>query len=127
MTTWKALEWKTQLDAGKGIRIHRLKGVLTDSSNSYAFLHTALEETKGDPRPLLLNMSEVEHLTSAGVGVLAALYTSTAQARLPIALASLSRRGQLIIEVVNLHKLIATYESETDALAAFAGGWKPKA
>lgn len=128
MSHWTPLEWKTETDAKSGMRVHRLKGVLTDSPNSYAFLHGALEELKRDPRPMLLEMSGVEHLTSAGVGVLAALYTSTTNAKIPMALAALSRRGQLIIEVVNLHRLLAVYAGEGEAGAALAGaGWKPGA
>lgn len=126
MTSWKALEWKTDLDGGTGVRIHHLTGVLTDSEGSYKFLSRALEESKQDPRPMLLDMAGVEHLTSAGVGVLAALYTSAQNAKTPIALAALTRRGQLILHVVHLESLVAIYDSVEGALAArTAGGWKP--
>jgi anti-anti-sigma factor len=121
-----ALQWQTTMDAATGIRIYRLNGALTDSEESYTFLASARGEMSADPRPLLLDLGGVEHVTSAGVGVVAAVYKSASNANRAIALAGLSRRNELILEVAQLFRFIAAFDDERAALEGYAaGGWAP--
>jgi anti-anti-sigma factor len=122
MACGSALQWRTTMDAVTGIRIYRLKGVLTDSEESYAFLAHARGEMSADPRSLLLDLGGVEHVTSAGVGIVAAVYKAAANADRAIALAALSRRNELILEVVQLSRFIAAFADEHAALEGFAAG-----
>ena len=108
------------------MRIYRLNGVLTDSQESYTFLASARDEMSADPRPLLLDLGGVEHVTSTGVGIVAAIYKAAANANRAIALARLSRRNEIILEVVQLLRFIAAFDDERAALEGFAaGGWAP--
>jgi anti-anti-sigma factor len=126
MTHRGALQWQTTMDAATGIRIYRLNGALTDSEESYTFLASARGEMSADPRPLLLDLGGVEHVTSAGVGVVAAVYKSASNANRAIALAGLSRRNELILEVAQLFRFIAAFDDERAALEGYAaGGWAP--
>jgi anti-anti-sigma regulatory factor len=60
------------------------------------------------------------------VGIVAAVYKSTANANRTIALAGLSRRIELILEVVQLFRFIAAFDDERAALEGYAvGGWAP--
>ncbi len=123
-----ALLWQTTLDAATGIRIYRLNGALTDSEESYSFLANARTEMSADPRPLLLDMGGVEHVTSAGVGIVVAVYKAASDAKRAIALARLSRRNEIILEVVQLLRYIAAFEDERAALEGYAAaGWTPEA
>ena len=126
MSHGSALQWETTMDAATGIRICRLNGVLTDSPESYTFLASTREEMTSDPRPLLLDMGGVEHLTSTGVGIVAAVYRSASDANRKIALARLSRRNELILEIVQLFRFIAAFADERAALEGYAAGdWIP--
>jgi anti-anti-sigma factor len=126
MTHESTLRWQTTTDAATGIRIYRLNGALTDSDESYSFLASARGEMSADPRPLLLDLGGVEHVTSTGVGIVAALYKSAANADRTIALAGLSRRNEILLEVVQLFRFIAAFADERAALEGYAaGGWTP--
>jgi hypothetical protein len=50
MTHWKAVEWRAEVDAGSGIRVYRLAGVLTDSRDSFTFVEQVRTELRSDPR-----------------------------------------------------------------------------
>jgi anti-anti-sigma factor len=120
------LQWQTGTAAATGVRVYRLSGVLTDSEESYAFLANAREETSADPRPLLLDLEGVEHVTSAGVGIIAAIYKSASNADQPIALAGLSRKNEIILEVVQLLRYIVVFDDERAALEGYAvDNWVP--
>ena len=126
MTSGSALQWQTTMDAATGIRIYRLNGALTDSEESYTFLASARDEMSADPRPLLLDLGGVGHVTSTGVGIVAALYKSASNANRAIALARLSRRNELILELVQLLRFIAAFADERTALEGYAtNGWAP--
>jgi len=124
MTHGSALRWQTTTDATTGVRIYRLHGALGDSEESYSFLASARDQMSADPRPLLLDLGGVEHVTSTGVGIVAAVYKSAADAKREIALTRLSRRNEIILEVVQLLRFIAVFEDENAALEGYASvGW----
>jgi anti-anti-sigma factor len=126
MTHGSVLQWETTMDAATGIRIYHLNGALTDSEESYSFLANARGEMSADPRPLLLDLGGVEHVTSTGVGIVAAVYKSASDANRAIALARLSRRNEIILEVVQLLRFIAAFDDERAALDGYAAdGWAP--
>jgi len=117
-----ALQWQCTTDAPSGVRIYRLRGVLTDSDESYAFLARARDDMRTDPRPLLLDLGAVEHVTSAGVGIVLAVYKSAAGAGRAIALAALSRRNEMILEIAQVPRFIAAFHDERTALESCAAG-----
>ena len=128
MTSGSALQWQTTMDAATGIRIYRLNGALTDSEESYTFLASARDEMSADPRPLLLDLGGVGHVTSTGVGIVAAVYKAAAHANRAIALAGLSRRNEIILEVVQLLRFIVVFDDERAALESYAvDKWAPGA
>jgi anti-anti-sigma factor len=127
MASATALRWQTTTAVDTGVRIYRLNGVLTDSEESYAFLADARREMSAEPRPLLLDLAGVEHVTSTGVGIVAALYKSASNANRAIALAGLSRRNEIILEVVQLLRFIVVFADERAALESYAvDNWAPR-
>jgi anti-anti-sigma factor len=126
MANGNALQWQTTTADATGVRVYRLNGVLTDSDESYAFLANAREEMSADPRPLLLDLAGVQHVTSTGVGIVAAVYKAAANANRVIALAGLSRRNEIILEVVQLLRFIVVFDDEHAALESYAvDQWAP--
>ena len=122
MTRWKEMEWQATVDVVTGIRVYRLAGVLTDSRDAARMIELVRSEMRSDPRPILLDFTGVELLTSAGVGMVAAIYTSAHNARKTIALTGLNPRTRQILHVVRMLQFIRAFEDEQQALAAHAGG-----
>lgn len=122
MNRWKPLQWSDELDADSGVRVIRLSGIVTDSHAAYALIDEVRADLRVRARPLLLDLSHVDHLTSAGVGMIAALYTSASNAGTAIALAGLSTHARSMLRVVHLLPLLRTFDRVEDALRAFAGG-----
>ena len=120
MAGGNAFQWQITTDAATGVRVYALSGVLTDSEETYSFLASAREQMTADPRPLLLDLRGIGHVTSTGVGIVAALYKSASKADRAIALAGLSRRNEIILEVVQLLRFIAVFDDERTALEGYA-------
>ena len=102
MAHWKAMEWQGAVDVESGVRVYRLSGVLTDSRDAYALIETLRAELRADSRAVLLDLSGVEQLTSAGVGMVATLYSSARNANVEFALSGLTARSRRLLEIVHL-------------------------
>ena len=64
---------------GKSL-IYRLRGVLGESTYSYDFSDDMRKSVKDGPEKVILNLEKLEYITSAGVGVIAAGFTSAQRA-----------------------------------------------
>ncbi len=67
---------------------------------------------------LILEMSAVSFLDSAGVGALVQLFVHRRNKGQTFALAGLTHQGSAIIQVAGLRKLFPTYASSQEALTA---------
>jgi len=115
------------VDEVTGIRIYRMAGVLTDSRDAPKLIEVVRSDLRSDPRPILLDLSGVELMTSAGVGMVAAIFASAHNAGKAIALTGLNARTRQILTVVRMLQFIRAFENESEALAAHAaGGWEIK-
>jgi anti-anti-sigma factor len=126
MIQMEVLRWQTRTDALTGVRIYRLQGVLGDSEESHAFLTMARSDMRADPRSLLLDLGEVERMTSAGVSIVIAVHKAAAGAGHVVALAALSRRNEMILEIAQVFRFIPAFDDERTALESRAAdGWNP--
>ena len=128
MAHWKAMEWQGAVDVKSGVRVYRLSGVLTDSRDAYSLIEELRAELRADSRPVLLDLAGVEQLTSAGVGMVATLYSSARNANVAFALSGLTPRSRRLLEIVHLFEFMRTFGDELEALAAYAtGAWESRA
>jgi anti-anti-sigma factor len=97
---------------GKSLVI-RLKGKLTLETASH-FLQTVRPEPASY---LILDMSEVSFLDSAGVGALVQLFVHRRNGGKRFALAALTQQGKAILQVAGLTKLLPIRVSVEEALA----------
>ena len=101
--------------------VFRLEGNLTDSKESYAFL----EEVRGEiqkGRPLvLMNLEKIEYLSSSGIGILAACYTSAKNAGGRMGIVAASDPARKILELVCLWDAIERFDSEEEGLQTARG------
>lgn len=126
MIEMESLRWESRTDAPTGVRIYRLRGVLGDSEESHAFLSAAREHMHVEPRRLLLDFGGIERMTSAGVSVVIAVHKAAVAAGRTVALAALSRRNEMILEIAQVFRYLPSFDDERAALdACTADGWDP--
>jgi anti-anti-sigma factor len=117
MTQWKNLQVERHDRVEPRVTIWRLSGLLTSGKEGYAFLDDLREALRERPGPVLINLERVEHVTSAGVGVLAAAYTSAANAKTRLMLAAIPRQAHTVLSILNLLAIIEHAETEEEAVA----------
>lgn len=113
---WSKLEIECVEVGEPNVRVFRLSGGLTGGAESYQFLEDMRIRMRKNPCPVILNLEKVEHINSAGVGILAACYTSGMNAGKPLALSNVSGRIKTILEVVKLSDVLSFFPTEKEAI-----------
>src|SRR5580704_17285231 len=110
----------TQLDLEKDSAsngsnlVTRLSGKL-----SLETVHNLIQTMRPEPAEhLVLDMSGVSFLDSAGVGALVSLFVHRRNAGKSFALAGLTQQGNAVLQVAGLTKLLPTFPTVDAALAA---------
>jgi anti-anti-sigma factor len=104
----------------EGVLVFRLSGVLDSSTESYAFLEEVQRESHAAPPRIVLDIRGVNLITSAGVGIIAACYTSVSNAGGRICLSSIQGRALQILNVVRLLDVVDNAPSEDAAVKILA-------
>jgi anti-sigma B factor antagonist len=82
-------------------------------------VHDFIETMRHEPADhLILDMSGVSFLDSAGVGALVSLFVSRRNHKRTFALAALTEQGNAVMQVSGLTKLLPIYVTVAEALAA---------
>ena len=113
---WNKLEVEC-IEVGKpDVTVYRLSGGLTGSPESYQFLENLRNQTRKHPSPVVINLEQVEHVSSAGVGILAACYTSATNVDRRLCLAHVSNRVRMILDVVKISDVLCIFATEKEAI-----------
>jgi anti-sigma B factor antagonist len=112
----KQLKLETEVSPQPGVKTIALVGSLTLETVA-GFNQTLREETSP---VLLLNLSKLEWLDSAGVGVLVQLLVRRAKGKGALALAGLSPRNHGVLDVAHVLNLFSVFPTTEDALKFFA-------
>jgi anti-sigma B factor antagonist len=121
MAGWKGFEARLHFYEVEPVLAWRLAGVMTSSKESYDFLETLRARLRLEPRPVILDFENVEHITSAGVGIVAAAYTSATNAGVKLVLTALPAQVETVLNLVNFLSVIEHFGSEKEALARLHG------
>jgi anti-sigma B factor antagonist len=112
----KTLNLETEVSPQPGLKIIALVGSLTLETVA-GFNSTLREETSP---VLLLNLTKLEWLDSAGVGALVQLLVRRAKGKSALALAGLSPRNHGVLDVAHVLNLFSVFPTSEDALKYFA-------
>ena len=93
--------------------VTRLKGKLS-LETVHNFIQTMRAETAGH---LILDMSGVSFMDSAGVGALVQIFVHRRNQGQTFAMAGLTKQGGAVMQVAGLTKLLPVYDSVEEALA----------
>jgi|WetSurMetagenome_2_1015567.scaffolds.fasta_scaffold619771_2 anti-anti-sigma factor len=118
MGHWDKLTVERIESSEAGVTIYRLSGLLTNTPESYAFLEEFSHRIRKGETKAVLNLEKIEHVTSAGVGILAACYTSLTNAGGKMALALVPLRAHVILNVLKMLDFLGDYPSEEAAVKA---------
>jgi len=101
------------------IKVIRLTGSLSLDPDDKSF-DELIEEYRKNPHNLIINLSEVSQMNSMGISALGVLDAHLGE--LDRALKVVAPKGpvKLLFDTVGISRLIDVYESEEDAIAAFA-------
>lgn len=83
-------------------------------------LHVSVRSALAETGKVVLVLAGVPHLDSAGLGTLFSIYTSSVTHRGKLLLAGPVRHVRQVLEQSKLLALVEVYESEADAVRAFA-------
>ena len=98
--------------------VYHLSGVLTDTKECYDFLEDVRKEIREGYLNVVLDLGKIPHVTSAGVGLLAACFTSAKNAGGRFCVVEVPERARVLLELVRLWDAIEHYATEEEALAA---------
>jgi|MudIll2142460700_1097286.scaffolds.fasta_scaffold504084_2 anti-anti-sigma factor len=96
--------------------IFRVSGDLTDSRESYVLLEEIRKTLQGGCPLVLINLMQLGFISSSGVGILAASYTSARNAGGRLCIIGVSERGRILLEIVGLWTVIEHFDREEEAL-----------
>jgi anti-anti-sigma factor len=107
------LDLEKQPGSSDSQMVVRLNGKL-----SLETVHNFIQSVRPEPTPhLVLDMSGVSFLDSAGVGALVQIFVHRRNAGKAFALAGLTKQGGAVIQVAGLNKLLPIHASVGEALA----------
>jgi anti-anti-sigma factor len=117
MGEWKDFGAQTHAYEGESVIAWRLSGVLTNSKESYAFLEDLRTRLRQEPCSVILNLEKLDHLTSAGVGIIAAAFTSAAHAKSRLVICAMPRQVEAVLNLVKLLSVVNSFATEEEARA----------
>ncbi|MBM3288089.1 MAG: STAS domain-containing protein [Candidatus Eisenbacteria bacterium] len=116
MSDWSKLSVEQVDRKHPPLAIYRLRGGLTSNEMSYEFLERVRSGVRKGPNRVVINLEGMEHLSSAGLGILAACYTSIVNAGGKLCLASIPKRAEMILGVVHFLDVVESAASEEEAI-----------
>jgi len=114
MSVWENLSWERIVPENPSTVLLRLSGALTSTAESYAFLEEVRSELAEEITHVVVNLEKVERITSAGVGILCAAFSSVKGKGGELVLVGLSDRNQVLLKAVGLWDQIKHFDGETD-------------
>lgn len=120
MTQKPSLRTTVATDPGRGEQLVTLKGKLIGSPECYALLDETRERVRDGLPMIILDMSAVEMINSAGAGILAAMLTSTRNHEGSLSLVGLGERNRRVLEFLHLHQFVRFCDDVDEARSASA-------
>jgi len=116
MTRWAKFQVSWIEQENSAVAVVHLSGGMTSSPEAYHFLEEFQNRVREGRVRLVLDLDQVEPITSAGVGILAACCTSVLNAGGKITLSRVPARARAILSVVGLLSVMGDAASEEEAV-----------
>jgi len=116
MPEWEPLEIERSERGDPPVTWIRLRGLFGGTQQSFEFLESIREEAHRGPMRLVLDISEVAHMGSGGVGIVAAICISLSNHGGRLCLFGLSQRVERLFRVTRLYDMLPHAQSAEEAL-----------
>jgi|SRR6185312_15594786 len=103
-----------------GVTIVDVAGRITLGEGSSQLRNVLRELLDAGQKNILLNLSDVTYIDSAGIGELVAGYTTVANGGGTVKLLGLTNRVKDLLQITKLYTVFDVHETEAHALRAFA-------
>jgi anti-sigma B factor antagonist len=113
----RELRFSAHLSAGNGAAVLHCTGRLRFSREAAVFARMA-REVLADGRNLILDLSAVETIDSAGIGELVMVYMRACAAQREVRIASPKKRVQDLLQLTNVGSLFQIYPTLDEAIAS---------
>src|SRR5215831_11554696 len=101
-----------------GVTIVRLRGTIYFGEES-ASLRLRVKELLESSRQIVLDLANVTHIDSGGLGALVALYASARKVGGEIKLANLGNHAKEVLQITKLVTIFEIFESAQDGVESF--------
>jgi anti-anti-sigma factor len=105
-------------DSGADAIVYRLSGVLGETQAVYELLEEVRRDIGKMPGRIIFSLKGVERVTSPGIGVLAACYTTAKNAGRTFVLAAVPKQTKSVLDVTGMSAVLTLFATEKDALTA---------
>jgi len=122
MTHYKVLDYERVAQPEPEIVIYRLSGKMLGTKECYQFLENVRDDVHAGRARVMINLGKVERLSSAGVGILAACYTSVTNARGRVCLIDVPEAVRTLLKIVLLWDLLPHFATEEEGHTHLAAG-----
>jgi anti-sigma B factor antagonist len=95
-------------------------GKITLGEGTMTIRTTVADILKGGGRKIVLNLADVNHIDSSGVGELVSTYTTVAMQGGQLKLLSLTKKVHEVLAITKLLTVFQTFDSEPTTVASFA-------
>ena len=101
--------------------IYRFTGTLSDTKQVYEFVEVFRKDVCGGEAPMILDLSNVDHATSSGVGLIAACFNSATNAKRKFCLTGLTRRVTAVMSAIRFLSVVDHYDTEEEGVRKISG------
>ena len=105
-------------DAARSEQLMTLKGKLLGAPACYTLLDEIRERIQDGLPQVILDMTAVSMINSAGAGILAAIYTSARRKDGSLSLVGLNERSRKVLEFMHLQQFVCFCDTLEQARAA---------
>lgn len=102
-----------------GTAIFRMEGRLRGWPECFEFQEAVREHVTGDTKCIVLDMEQIEHVDSTGVGILAAIFSSVQNGNGKLVLACMNAKVQRILDVLWFLRILDHTPTVEEALEKF--------
>ncbi len=103
-----------------GVTVVQLEGRIVLGEESTAMREAVKNLLAENKKKIVLNMSNVTFIDSAGLGTLVATFHSARNQGSALKLSNLGQKFQEVLQITKLLTVFETFESETAAIQSFA-------
>jgi anti-anti-sigma factor len=108
---------KIESPDGKSL-VYRMEGSLGETHFAYDLVEEMRKAYQDGKERIVLNLSRLDYVTSAGVGIIAAGYTSSQRAKRKFFLVGVTPRVKRVLDITGILGVVEQFDTEERALAA---------